>query len=115
MESLETAFLSNFWNRVFCRYNDTSIKLQSSTCDLKLAIDLLESLHLFTDDLRKRIEDIELRAIASDYVSVSARRRKRTRRFDDGQAADTALEGKDKDRNIYCYYQSIDIFVATEN
>ena len=78
-ESLETAFLSDFWNRVPCRYNETSIKLQSSTCDLKLAIDLLESLHSFTDDLRNRFEDIEQRAIdisgTSDYVSVSARRR----------------------------------------
>ena len=59
MESLETAFLSEFWNRILYRYNDTSIKLQSSTCDLKLAIDLLESLYMFTDDLRNRFDDIE--------------------------------------------------------
>ena len=52
--------------------------------------------------MRNRFEDIEQRAIdisgTSDYVSVSARRRKRARRFDDGQAADTVLEGKDKFR-----------------
>jgi hypothetical protein len=102
MESLETAFLSEFWNRVLYRYNDTSYKLQSSTCDLKLAIDLLESLYMFTDDLRNRFDNIEQRAIdisgTSEYVSVTARRRKRTRRFDDGQAADTVLQGKDKFR-----------------
>jgi len=103
MESLETAFLSDFWNRLLYRYNDTSIKLQSSTCDLKLAIDLLESLHIFTDDMRNRFDDIEQAAIeisgTSEYVSAAAaRRRKRTRRFDDGQAADTVLHGKDKFR-----------------
>ena len=52
--------------------------------------------------MRNRFEDIEQRAIdisgTSDYVSVSARRRKRARRFDDGQAVDTVLEGKDKFR-----------------
>ena len=34
----------------------------------------------------------------SEYVSVVARRRKRTRRFDEGQAADIILQRKDKFR-----------------
>jgi len=34
----------------------------------------------------------------SGYAPVAARRRKRTRRFDDGRAADTVLEGKYKCR-----------------
>jgi hypothetical protein len=79
-----------------------SYRLQSSTCDLKLAIDLLQSLYMFTDDLRNRFDDIEQMAInisgTSEYLSVTARHRKRTRRFDDGQAADTVLQGKDKFR-----------------
>ena len=74
----------------------------ASTCDLKLAIELLQSLHVFTDDLRNRFDDIEQRAIdmsgTSEYVSVAARRRKRTRRFDEGQAADIILQGIDKIR-----------------
>lgn len=102
MGSVETAFLSVFWNRVLSRYNDTSIKLQSSTCDIKLATDLLDSLHTFTDDLRNRFDDIEQTAVAlsgtSEYVSDTARRRKRTRFFDDGRAADIVLHGKDKFR-----------------
>ena len=102
MESSETAFLSEFWNRFLYRYNVTSIKLQSSTCDLKLAIDLLESLYMFTDDLRNRFDDIEQMAIdisgTSEYVSVTALRRKRTRHVDDGQAADTVLQGKNEIR-----------------
>ena len=79
-----------------------ALKLQSSACGLKFAIDLLKSLYVFTDDLRNRFDDIEQRAIdisgTSEYVSVTDRRRKRTRRFDDGQAADTVLPGKDKFR-----------------
>jgi len=102
MDTLETAFLSDFWNRVLSRYNETSIKLQSSTCDLKLAIDLLQSLLAFTDDLRNRFDDIERRAIDisghSEYLSATARRRKRPKQSDDGQAADTVLQGKDKFR-----------------
>ena len=74
--------------------------LQSSTCDLKLAIDLLRSLLAFTDDLRNRFDDIERRATNisanSEYLSVTARRRKRPRQSDDGQAADIVLQGKDK-------------------
>ena len=100
MESLENAYLSDFWNRILYRYNDTSVKLQSSTCDLKLAIDLLESLYMFTDDLRNTYDDIEQKSIdisgTAEYVSVTAQRRKRTRHFDDGQTADIVLQGKDK-------------------
>ena len=95
MESLETVFLSEFWNRVLYHYNDTSIKLQSPTCDLKLAIDLLESLYMFTDDLRNRLDDIEQREIDISGISECVShcwRRKRTRRFDGGQAADTVLQ-----------------------
>ena len=102
MGSVETAFLSVFWNRVLSRYNDTSIKLQSSTCDIKLAADILDSLYTFIDDLRNRFDDIEQTAVAlsgtSEYVSDTARRRKRTRFFDDGRAADIVLHGKDKFR-----------------
>ena len=38
MDTLETAIMSDIWSAVLSRYNETSIKLQSSTCDLKLAI-----------------------------------------------------------------------------
>ena len=94
----------------------------ASTCDLKLAIESLESLHVFTDDLRNRFDDIEQRAIdmsgTSEYVSVAARRRKRTWRFDEAQTADIVYIARNRhisDRNIHCHYQSFGIFVATEN
>ena len=72
MDTLETALMSVFWNVILTRYNETSLKLQSSTCDFKLAIDLLESLHTFTDDTRNRFNEFEAKAKeASDkYVRV---------------------------------------------
>ena len=41
-----------------------------STCNLKLAVDLLESLHTFTDDSRNGFDEFE--AKAKEVSSVSA-------------------------------------------
>jgi hypothetical protein len=102
MDTLETALMSDIWSVVLSRYNETSIKLQSSSCDLKLATDLLESLHTFTDDLRNRFDEFEDRAKqasgSTNYLSVVARPRKRSRRFDEAQGTDVVLQGKDKFR-----------------
>ena len=102
MDTLETALMSDVWSVVLSRYNETSIKLQSSTCDLKLGADLLESLHAFTDDLRNRFDEFEDRAKqlsgTNDYMSVVARPRKRSRRFDEAQGTAVVLQGKDKFR-----------------
>jgi len=69
--------MSDVWSVVLSRYNETSIKLQSSTCDLKLDADLLESRDAFTDDLRNRFDEFEDRAKqlsgTIDYMSVVAR------------------------------------------
>ena len=76
MDTLETALISDVWSVVLSRYNETSIKLQSSTCDLKLGADLLESLHAFTGDLRNRFDEFEDRAKQlsgkNHYMSVVA-------------------------------------------
>ena len=81
MGTLENAFMADFWNVVLTRYNDTSMKLQSTTCDLKLAIDLLESLYTFTNDLCARFDEFEIRAIdasgSAEYLSVVSLSRKR--------------------------------------
>jgi len=61
MDKLETALMSHIWNVVLTRYNETPIRLQCSTGDLKLAIELLESLHSCTDDLRNRFDEFEAR------------------------------------------------------
>jgi hypothetical protein len=109
MGTLENAFMADFWNVVLTRYNDTSMKLQSTTCDLKLAIDLLEleSLHTFTNDLRERFDEFEIRAIDAsgnaEYLSVVSRSRKRNRRLDDHDCTgsgdhEVRLTGRDKFR-----------------
>ena len=71
MDTLETATRPVLWNVILTRYSETSLKLQSSTCDLKLAIDLLESLSTFTDDIRNRFDEFEAKAkeisSTSDY------------------------------------------------
>jgi len=48
------------------RYNETSLKLQSSTCDLKLAVDLLESLHT-----RNRFDEFAAKAKEVSSASES--------------------------------------------
>jgi len=84
------------------RYNERSIRLQSSTCDLKLAIELLESLHSFTDDLRNRFDEFEVRAKqtsgTSEYASVGARPPQCKRCFDEAVGTELLLQGKDKFR-----------------
>jgi len=74
MDTLETALMSDVWSVVLSRYNETSIKSQSSTNDLKLSAYLLESLHEFTDDLRNRFDKFEDRGeqLSNDYVSQNS-------------------------------------------
>ena len=57
MDTLEIALMSVLWNVIYD--NDTSLKFVHCTCDLKLAADLLESLHTFTDDHRNKFDELE--------------------------------------------------------
>jgi len=64
---------------------------------------MLESLYTSTDDFRNRFDEFEAKAkevsSASDYMSIVARARKRTRHFDEVQGtAVVVLEGRDKFR-----------------
>jgi hypothetical protein len=118
MDTLETAPISLLWNVILTRYNKTSLKLQSSTYDLKLAVDLHESLHTFTDYIHNRFDEFEAKAkevssasdymafeakakevsSASDYMAAVARARKRTRHFDEVEESVVVLQGRDKFR-----------------
>ena len=103
MDNLENAFLSDLWNVILTRYNDTSVQLQSTKCDLELAIDLMESLDSFTNDLRNRFDEFEARAIdtsgTADYLSLVSRSQKRNTRYDDSTgSAEVRLTGRDKFR-----------------
>ena len=48
---------------------NTSLKFVHCTCDVKLAADVLESLHTFTDDYRNRFEEFEAKATEVSSVS----------------------------------------------
>jgi len=102
MDRLETAFMAHIWNAILSRYNETSIKLQSSKCDLKLAVDLLQSLHSFTDDIGNRFDEFEAMAKqtsdTTEYSSVLSRPRKRKRQFDEATGTEITLQGRDKFR-----------------
>ena len=39
MDTVETVFLCELWHAILTHYNETSLKLQSTTCDMKLAVD----------------------------------------------------------------------------
>jgi hypothetical protein len=102
MGTLETSFMSDLWSVILSRYNDTSIKLQSATCDVKLAVDLLESLYSFTDNLRNRFDEFEARAMAasdnSEYLSTVERSRRRRIVVDESREHEILLQGRDKFR-----------------
>ena len=99
---LEIALISVLWNVILTSYNETSLKLQSSKCDLKLAVDLLEALHTFMDDIRNRFDELEAKAkdvsSASEYMYVVARAHERTRHFDEVEESAVVLQGRDKFR-----------------
>ena len=102
MDRLETAFIAHVWNVVLSRYNEASIKLQSSTCDLKLAVNLLESLYSFTDDIRNRFDEFEAMAKqtsdTTEYSSVVSRPRKRTKQCDEAKGTEIILQGRERFR-----------------
>ena len=64
---------------------DTSLKFSHCTCDLKLAADVLEFLHTFTDDYHNRFEEFEAKAKGLSSVSDvrSCFSTQRTRHFDE--------------------------------
>ena len=90
--------MSVLWNVIFTRYSDISLKFVHCTCDLKLAADLLEYLHTFTDDYRNRFDEFE--AKAKELSSMSDVRScfstQRTRHFDEVDESAVVPQGRDK-------------------
>ena len=82
------------------RYNDTSLKFVHCACNLKLAVDLLESLHIFTDDYRNRFDEFEAKAkeVSSVFDVRSGFSTQRTRHFDEVEESAVVLQGRDKFR-----------------
>jgi len=67
-----------------------------------VSVDLLESLHTFTGDLRNQFDEFENRATVasgtSDYHSTVARSRKRRKCFDEYRDNEVVLQGRAKFR-----------------
>jgi hypothetical protein len=100
METLETAIMTDMWHSILSRFNATSEKLQSASCELQVAVDLLQSLTVFLEDIRGRFDEFEARGIklsgCSVYHSNVVRRRKISRRQECGLSEGTTLSGRDK-------------------
>ena len=104
MDKLEFAILALFWNRVLSRYNEVSKAVQKQDVNLSVVVSLLQSLHLFTSELRDEFSGFELKAkaIATDanYADTTCRKRKRSILIThfEGAAPDTVLTGREKFR-----------------
>ena len=61
MDTLETAIMIDMWHSILIRFNVTSEKLQSASCELQVAVDLLQSLAVFLEDIRGRFDEFEAR------------------------------------------------------
>jgi len=98
IDKLEAVFEVHIWNVVLSRHSETSsVRLQSSTCDFKTAVDVIESLHSFTDDLRNRFDEFEAMAKElTEFSTVAARPCKRTGHFDKAKETEVVVHGRDK-------------------
>jgi hypothetical protein len=85
MDKLEFAILTLFWNRVLSWYNEVSKAVHKQDVNLSVVVSLLQSLHLFTSELRDEFSGFELKAkaIATDanYADTTCRKRKRSIRI----------------------------------
>ena len=57
MENLETIFLTILWNDILERVNKTSKVLQSKDVDILVAMNLLESLKTYLQEIRDKFSD----------------------------------------------------------
>ena len=122
LETLEYVIMLDLWYSILSRFNATSEKLQSTNCDLKLALNMLSSLVKFLEDMRSRFNEVEARCIAqsgiSEYHSFVVRRRKRNTRYDDNghvqEQEDVALTPKERFK-VETYLVIIDQLISCLN
>ena len=55
MDKLETKFLTILWNDFLGRFNETSKTLQKEDMDLAVAVNLIQPLKLYVNDIRDKI------------------------------------------------------------
>jgi len=117
MDKLETVILTLFWNDVLNRFNGVTKIVQKQDVNLGVVVSLIQSLKLFTESLRDRFFEYELKAqsIAKDsqYTDSCRRASKRSFRitFLEGPAPDTVLAPSEKFR-VDTYLAVIDSLIA---
>lgn len=114
LEKLETAILLELWNDILQQFQKTSCSLQKAGLPLNCAVNLLDSLLIFVEQLREKFNDYEKKGVErcghSEYADASRRTRKRNRRIfqgDEGAAEDTVLQGGVKFR-VEVFFAIID-------
>ena len=77
MENLETIFLTILWNDILERVSKTSKVLQSKYVDILVAMNLLESLQTYLQEIRAKFSEYELKTMNRcqdlDYSDVKKR------------------------------------------
>lgn len=106
MKEVETAILLEVWQTILGRFQSTNVQLQKSGLSLNTAVQLLESLLHFVEDLRSQFDEFEEKGMAkcgmtgsgsAVYKEDTKRTRKRKCHHDEiGTAEDANLTGRDK-------------------
>lgn len=103
MAMKESVIMVGFWAAILERINGVSKSLQKDTIELQTAVDLLKSLLDFLASQREMFDDYERKAnemtnVSEEYADQHKRVRKRKRQYNDGDAEEVVLEGREKFR-----------------
>ncbi|XP_069494240.1 zinc finger MYM-type protein 1-like [Ambystoma mexicanum] len=102
MEKLETIFLTIVWNDILLRFNETSKTVQKEDINLSVAVNIIQSLKLYVQEIRDKFNEYEVKAKAkapeADYSDQGKRVKQRSSRLTgfEGAASDTVLQGRQK-------------------
>lgn len=106
-DTYEIAFMTVLWDRILQRMNNVSKTLQKEEGNMKMAVDLLQSLKQFISDIREDYSGIDIEAKnlstsvenpGDDKSSKRQRKRKRFAFADESTDTEIQLQGKDKIR-----------------
>jgi hypothetical protein len=91
--------LTILWNDILGRFNATSKSLQKADMNISIAVDMLQALELYVNDLRDKFDQLERTAKDesdnAEYTDIHRRVPKRSVRITsmEGHANDTVLSG----------------------
>ena len=118
LQSLETCFISLFWNDILKRFNVVNKSLQSASLELKSVVELYKSLELFIVKMRtpSAFDYYEKLAIEKSgieqYRADGSRKKKRKTRFDkQNTATETSFSARD-DMRVNTFFYILDTLVV---